>query len=293
MTGRPHGSDGEPAGPRRRAVLLSGLAGAGAGVITGAGAAVAREQPPAPPPDPRLTAAHAVARDFRGATQAGIVEPPPSHAAFVAFDLPAGADRDLVRRLLTVWTDDIERLTSGRGTLTDLEPELAAVPASLTVTVGVGPRTVEAAGAERPAWLAPLPAFPEIDRLQDAWSGGDVLLQVCADSPTTVAHAQRRLTTSAGDLATVRWVQRGFREPYRGPGYRCATSSARSTARSSRTSRASTPTCSGWARTARPGCGAAPRSWCGGSGCSWTPGTAPTGSPARTRSAGGSTPGRR
>ncbi len=207
---------GAPA-PRRRAVIHSGLVGAGAGVVTGAGAAVAREQQQ-PAPDTRLARARATARPFRGARQAGILETPPPHAAFVAFDLHEDADRDAVRRLLTVWTDDIERLMAGRAPLTDLEPELAAVPASLTVTVGVGQRVVDLAGAERPTWLAPLPAFPEIDRLEDAWSGGDLLLQLCADSPTTLAHAQRRLTAAVADLAAVRWVQRGFREPFEGPG---------------------------------------------------------------------------
>lgn len=211
-TGAPHGT-----GPRRRAVLLSGLAGAGAGVLTGAGVAAARE-PAASAPDDRVARAHRVARAFRGEHQAGIVEHPQPHAAFVALDLLPGADADAVRRLLTVWTDDVERLVGGRGTLTDQEPELSAVSASLTVTVAVGRRVVELAGAEVPTWLRPLPAFPEIDRLEDRWSGGDLLLQVCADSPTTVAHAQRRLVVSVGDLARVRWVQRGFREPFEGPG---------------------------------------------------------------------------
>lgn len=203
--------------PRRRAVLLSGLAGAGAGVVTGAGAAVARERS-TPVVDDRLTRARAVARGFRGAHQAGILEAPPPYAAFVALDLLPGADRGAVERLLTVWTDDVERLVGGRGPLTDLEPELAAVPASLTVTVAVGPRVVRLAGAPAPTWLAPLPDFPQIDRLEERWSGGDLLLQVCAASPTTVAHAQRRLTAAVTDLARVRWVQRGFREPFEGPG---------------------------------------------------------------------------
>ncbi|GGL40481.1 Dyp-type peroxidase [Phycicoccus endophyticus] len=216
MSGSGAGGDGAAA-PRRRTVLLSGLAGAGAGVAAGVGGAPAAERP-APSPDTRLAAGRASARAFRGTHQAGILEAPPAQAAFVAFDLHEQADGDAVRRLLTVWTDDIERLMAGRGTLTDLEPELAAVPASLTVTVGVGPRVVELAGAERPDWLAPLPAFPEIDALEDAWGEGDLLLQICAESPTTVAHAQRRLTTSVADLASVRWVQRGFREPFEGPG---------------------------------------------------------------------------
>jgi dye decolorizing peroxidase len=209
--------DRPAAGPRRRTVIVSGILGAGAGVASGAAAAVAHERA-TPAPDLRLTGARATARPFRGPHQAGILEPPPPHAVFVALDLDEGADRDAVRRLLTVWTDDVERLMDGRGTLTDLEPELASVPASLTVTIGVGPRVVGLTGAVAPAWLAPLPPFPEIDRLREEWSGGDLLLQICADSPTTVAHAQRRLVTSVAGLASVRWVQRGFREPFEGPG---------------------------------------------------------------------------
>jgi dye decolorizing peroxidase len=209
------------AGPCRRTVILTGLLGAGAGAMTGAGAATAADG--GPPPEAaaqelRLAGARATARPFRGTHQAGILEPPQPHATFVAFDLTEGSDRDAVRRLLTVWTDDIERLMAGRGTLTDLEHELAAVAASLTVTVGVGPEVVELVGAAKPPWLAPLPAFPQVDELRDEWSHGDLMLQICADSPTTVAHAQRRLTTSVADLATVRWVQRGFREPFEGPG---------------------------------------------------------------------------
>ncbi|MGB7818562.1 MAG: Dyp-type peroxidase, partial [Ornithinibacter sp.] len=163
---------------------------------------------PAPPPGATTTG-----RRFRGVHQAGIVERAQPYAAFVALDLAQTGDPDAVRRLMTLWTDDIERLTEGRGPLTDLEPELAAVPASLTVTVGVGRSVVEAAGAEVPSWLAPLPAYP-IDALEDRWSGGDLLLQVCADSPTTVAHAVRRLVVGAGPLVQQRWVQRGFREPF-------------------------------------------------------------------------------
>ena len=38
-----------------------------------------------------------------------------AYAAFVAFDLVADADADTVRRLLQVWSDDIERLMGGRA----------------------------------------------------------------------------------------------------------------------------------------------------------------------------------
>jgi dye decolorizing peroxidase len=212
------------AGSDRRTVLLSGLAGvglvAGAAVTTVAGCTSrSAGEPVAGAASPAAVGSGAAtpARAFRGEHQAGILETPPAHASFVALDLERGADADSVRRLLTIWTDDVERLMSGRGTLTDLEPELAAVTAQLTVTVGVGPAVVAATGADAPGWLAPLPAL-KIDRLEERWSGGDLFLQICATSPTTVAHAQRRLLTGIAGLARLRWVQRGFREPHEGPG---------------------------------------------------------------------------
>lgn len=200
----------------RRSVLLSGLGGLGA-VALAAGQARAHGSATGTPateggsPDPFAR------RPFRGSRQSGIVDPAQAHGAFVGADLVEGSGRDAVRRLLTVLTDDIERLMDGRGPLTDQEHELARITAGLSVTVGVGPALVQAAGAKAPTWLGPLPAF-SVDRLEDRWAGTDLVLQICADSPTTVAHAQRRLTTAIQPLATVRWVQRGFREPHEGPG---------------------------------------------------------------------------
>ena len=149
-----------PPGSDRRTVLLSGLAGAGlatglaAVTVVGARAAPATGPAAAPatgapagaatvaPPD----RARALARPagFRGAHQAGILEPPPTHASLVALDLLPGADGHTVRRLLAVWTDDIERLTAGRGPLTDLEPE-----------TGPGHRSPHRDGGHRPGHRRP------------------------------------------------------------------------------------------------------------------------------------------
>lgn len=203
-------------GPARRGVLASAVGAAGAAAMAGWSARAVHPAGTDPVPDPHLSAAEAT-RPFRGPRQAGVADTPQTYAAFVALDLAGTVDADVVRRLLTVLTDDIDRLMAGRGTLTDQEPELAAVPAALTVTVGIGPRVVSGVGAPVPAWLAPLPPFA-IDRLEERWSGADLLLQVCANSPTTVAHAQRRLLTALAPLTTLRWVQRGFREPFEGPG---------------------------------------------------------------------------
>ncbi|MBC2590289.1 MULTISPECIES: Dyp-type peroxidase [Rhodococcus] len=180
-----------------------GVAGIGAaGIGTGLGYAATRE--------PEPTGGRTVA--FHGVHQAGIDTEPQAFAAFVALDLRPGLDRRALVGIMKVWAEDGRRLTEGSPALGDTEPELAHDPARLTVTVGFGPAVFDVAGlaAQRPEWLRPLPAF-SIDRLEERWSGGDLLVQVCADDPVTVSHATRTLAKSVRSLATVRWVQRGFR----------------------------------------------------------------------------------
>lgn len=149
---------------------------------------------------------------FEGDHQHGVATTPQAHATVLALDLLPGAGKEDLRRLLTVWTDDIRRLTQGRPTLGDPQPDLAAPAAGLTITVGVGPRAVALTGRPAPAWLRPLPAFT-VDKLTPAYSDGDILAQVCADDPTVVAHAVRALLTDLPGIATLRWMQRGFRRP--------------------------------------------------------------------------------
>lgn len=195
-----------PRGLSRRALLASGSAGAAGLAIGSIGASALGDQTAADPEPGRSTIA------FLGDHQSGVTTAPQTHGAFVAFDLRDDVDAGALRRLLRIWTDDIERLMSGRPGLADTEPELAERPDRLTVTVGVGARAVKAAGAKVPSWLGPLPDFT-IDRLEERWSGGDVLLQVCSDDKLTLAHAIRLLTKEARSFASVRWVQRGFRGP--------------------------------------------------------------------------------
>lgn len=149
---------------------------------------------------------------FHGRHQAGIATPAQAHAAFLGFELADSVDRAALGRMMRLLTDDAARLTRGEAALADTEAELAALPARLTVTFGFGPGLFRAAGLDhqRPASLAPLPRFP-VDRLQDRFSGGDLLIQICADDPLTVAHAQRMLTKDARTFARLRWTQRGFR----------------------------------------------------------------------------------
>ncbi|WP_342801058.1 Dyp-type peroxidase [Nocardia sp. No.11] len=196
----------------RRRLLGGGAAAAGvvgaAGIGWGAAGLAQRE----PERDDALEVV-----PFYGVHQAGIETTPPGHVAFAGFDLAPGVGREDVIGLLRIWTDDASRLTQGRPALADTEPELAVRPARLTITVGFGPELFTAVGLteRRPSWLRPLPPYP-IDRLEPAYTGADLVLQVCAEEATTVAHAVRVLSKHVKSLVTVRWVQRGFRDAPRG-----------------------------------------------------------------------------
>jgi dye decolorizing peroxidase len=162
----------------------------------------------------------AATEPFYGPHQGGVATAPQLHAAFVGLDLKPGTGRYDIIGLLRM---DRRRRPAHPGlpALGDTEPELAARPARLTVTIGFGPRLFAAGGldAARPPWLRQLPDFP-IDRLDPAYGGADLLLQICADEATTVAHAVRALCKSVTSLVAVRWVQRGFRNAARGQAMR-------------------------------------------------------------------------
>lgn len=156
----------------------------------------------------------AATEPFHGPRQSGITTPPQAHATFLGFDIVPGATRAEIQGVLRAWSQDAARLTQGLPGLADLEPELAADPARLTVTFGFGPRFFDAIGMpeKRPSWLAQLPPFPQIDQLEDRWSEGDLLLQIAADDPLIVSHAARILASGVRGVAQQRWAQRGFRK---------------------------------------------------------------------------------
>ncbi|WP_292835110.1 Dyp-type peroxidase [Microbacterium sp.] len=198
-------------GSTRRQFLLGGaVAGVGAAAAIGIDVAL-NQTPDAAQPSVPLNGDDVV--PFYGVHQAGIDTDAQSHGTFVAFDLKEDVDRDGLRRLMRILTDDAARLSQGRAALADSEPELAAAPARLTVTFGVGPGFVARAGGAAPAWLRPLPGF-SVDRLQPEFSDGDLLVQVAGDDPLSVAHATRMLSKDARGFARVRWTQHGFRRAY-------------------------------------------------------------------------------
>lgn len=147
-----------------------------------------------------------------GSHQAGIITPPGAHIRYVAYKLHETVDAAALRRMFLILTGDIEGLTSGLAPLADPEPELAARPARLTITIGVGEALVARVDAAKlPAWLAPLPAFSR-DQLGQGYDDGDLLLILQADDSLAIAHAARMLHRDLKSFALTLWSQSGFRQ---------------------------------------------------------------------------------
>lgn len=146
--------------------------------------------------------------DPHGDVQAGVLTPVPAATTLFTLDLAPGTTKDALRRLLTIWSHDIEALMAGIPVPGDPQPDLAQPNVSLTVTIGLGPGVFRVPGltAALPPGLAEVPPMDH-DRLQPRWSGGDLLAIVSADDPTTVSHACRILRRDARTLTTERWTQ--------------------------------------------------------------------------------------
>lgn len=187
----------------RRHLLAGGAAALAAGaVVTASGVANS------------AVADHGFGADaepFYGPHQAGIATTPQAHGVFLAFDVKATgtrSERDTVAAILRLWTADAARLTAGLPAVADTEPELATRPARLTVTVGIGPDVLRRLEVAAPR--SDLPAFGP-DRIEQRWSDGDLLLQICGDDPVAIAHATRVFTKNVRSMTVQRWRQTGFR----------------------------------------------------------------------------------
>lgn len=194
----------------RRRVLTGGAVGAfglASGVALGR-ATAPNVEPSDPDGDPDGDEASV---PFRAARQAGIETPSQRHAALVSFEV-VERDRAAMRDLLAEWTDVGEALCAGRAVANDTGEATGLAPARLTATFGFGASFFDdecAPRAARPARLVDLPTFPG-DALEDAWNGGDLVVQVCADDPTVVSHAVRQLRRTGNGRVASRWMQNGF-----------------------------------------------------------------------------------
>lgn len=169
---------------------------------------------------------------YGGAEQAGIRTPPQRHVFYMTFDLTSPSRTEL-QVLLARWSGAIAQLMQG-GAIGQVEPSrpnatgfdtgeaLNLGPASLTVTVGLGPAVFNdtyGLGHQKPTLLRTLQPLPR-DVLKPQFSGGDLSLQACADDPQVAYHAVRvlaRIAKETGTAAT-RWTVLGFGRASAGPG---------------------------------------------------------------------------
>ena len=237
---RPPGDSGPPpSGWSRRRLIAGGAAAAAAGAAAGGGvtAAFMRGEPGATgAPVPASDGADSVDLTrtvpfYDQAHQAGVRTPPQRHAVFMTFNLNPGATRQDLQVLLARWSAAIAQLSRGKtvGTIEPARPDAVGTdtgeahglaPASLTVTVGLGPGVFDRRfdlAHRRPALLAELPRIPG-DVLQPEFTGGDLSLQACADDPQVAYHAIRNLARMVTTTAHTHWVVMGFGRASAGPG---------------------------------------------------------------------------
>ncbi len=205
----------------RRRLLGLGAAAAVVGATAAQGVASAADGKAQP------AAAARTVVPFYGAHQAGISTPVQDRLHIAAFDLTTD-DRAALVALLKRWTQAAAELTAGREVGSGSLPSQVIAPpddtgeaqgldaSRLTLTFGFGPGVFGKDGEDRfglasrrPAALADLPHFPG-DQLDPNRSGGDIVIQACADDPQVAVHAIRNLARLGFGDASVRWSQLGF-----------------------------------------------------------------------------------
>ena len=169
---------------------------------------------------------------YTGSRQRGVQTPQQRHSVLMTFDLTTTSVQDL-RVLLARWSAGIAQVMAGRplgsvqpprvdGIAGDTGEALDLEPASLTVTLGLGPGVFDDRFGLRekaPKHLAPLPRLPS-DQLRPELTGGDLCLQACADDPQVAYHAIRDLARMGRGIVNTRWTVLGFGRASAGRGQR-------------------------------------------------------------------------
>ncbi len=163
--------------------------------------------------------------------QGGIATPPQRYAMFMSFSLAAGAGRRELQTLLARWSAAAAVLQQGKpvGTVqpqVEVQPPVdtgeayGLSPASLTVTVGLGPSLFGdrfGLAPRRPAVFTDLPPLNG-DNLDPRLRGGDLSVQACADDPQVCYHAVRNMARMGRTIVSPSWTVLGFGRASAGPG---------------------------------------------------------------------------
>ena len=157
---------------------------------------------------------------FYGKHQAGITTPMQKNIYFVVLDLRTSDKTDVIQ-LFKNWTDYSEKLVNGELVKKDgpnalLPPSdtgetVGLNPYRLTLTFGISASFLTKLGLEkkRPKLFRDLPAFPK-EQLKEQYTGGDIVIQACADDEQVAFHAVRNLIRKGRNKVTMKWSQSGF-----------------------------------------------------------------------------------
>ena len=157
---------------------------------------------------------------FYGKHQAGITTPMQKNIYFVVLDLRT-TDKNKLIQLFKEWTDYSQKLVNGElvkkdGSNALLPPSdtgetVGLNPYRLTLTFGVSASFLTKLGLEkkRPKLFRDLPAFPK-EQLREQYTGGDIVIQACADDEQVAFHAVRNLIRKGRNKVTMKWSQSGF-----------------------------------------------------------------------------------
>lgn len=157
---------------------------------------------------------------FYGKHQAGITTLMQKNIYFVVLDLRTTDKNELIQ-LFKDWTDYSQKLVNGElvkkdGSNALLPPNdtgetVGLNPYRLTLTFGVSASFLTKLGLEkkRPKLFRDLPAFPK-EQLREQYTGGDIVIQACADDEQVAFHAVRNLIRKGRNKVTMKWSQSGF-----------------------------------------------------------------------------------
>lgn len=158
--------------------------------------------------------------NFYGEHQAGITTPMQKNIYFVILDLHT-TDRETIMQMFKDWTVYSEKLVNGELVKkdgvnallppTDTGETVGLNSYRLTLTFGVSVSFLKKMGLEdkKPKEFRDMPPFPK-EQLKEKYTGGDIVIQACADDEQVAFHAVRNLVRKARNAVTMKWSQAGF-----------------------------------------------------------------------------------
>ena len=157
---------------------------------------------------------------FYGKCQSGITTPIQRQVYFAVLDL-AMEDLETIRGIFKSWTTYIARMMQGElveayksNTMlppTDTGEAVGMGTERLTITVGISPTFLDKLklSSKKLPELEDLPKFAR-DQLQEAFTGGDICIQACAEDAQVAFHAVRNLLRKGREHLTLKWSQTGY-----------------------------------------------------------------------------------